>query len=219
MKRFAFTMLELVFVIIVIGILAVFAMPNFRGNQLQTAAEQVASHIRYTQHLAMVDDDFNQSDATWWQERWQIQFENYAPNPGKIYVIYHNLNKDTNENDNEIARDPHTRQLMKGADKDIATPPFKYMDDLLISKKYGITNVTFSAGCNSSSATSNRIGFDNLGRPYTRSSTATPFGNLLIANCDISLVHTDGTAVIRVHPETGHVCILDAVTGLCQGVN
>ncbi len=29
MKRFAFTMLELVFVIIVIGILAVLAMPNF----------------------------------------------------------------------------------------------------------------------------------------------------------------------------------------------
>jgi prepilin-type N-terminal cleavage/methylation domain-containing protein len=32
MKRYAFTLLELVFVIIVIGILAVLAMPNFRGN-------------------------------------------------------------------------------------------------------------------------------------------------------------------------------------------
>ncbi|MDO9208669.1 MAG: prepilin-type N-terminal cleavage/methylation domain-containing protein, partial [Sulfuricurvum sp.] len=39
MKRFAFTMLELVFVIIVIGILAVLAMPNFNRHPLQEAAE------------------------------------------------------------------------------------------------------------------------------------------------------------------------------------
>jgi prepilin-type N-terminal cleavage/methylation domain-containing protein len=56
MKRFAFTMLELIFVIIVIGILAVLAMPSFNKNSLAEAAEQVAGHIRYTQHLAMVDD-------------------------------------------------------------------------------------------------------------------------------------------------------------------
>lgn len=207
MKRFAFTLLELVFVIIVIGILAVLAMPNFRGNPLQTAAEQVASHIRYTQHLALVDDIYDSTDPTWWQIRWQIQFENYNNAPGKIYVIYRNLNKDFNENDNEIARDPHTHQLMRGADKDIATPPFKYMDNLLISKKYGITNVTFGAGCNASSATSNRIGFDNLGRPYTRSSGATPFANLLITDCVITLVHPDGNALITVRPETGYVSV------------
>ncbi|MCL4430789.1 MAG: prepilin-type N-terminal cleavage/methylation domain-containing protein [Epsilonproteobacteria bacterium] len=208
MKHFAFTLLELVFVIIVIGILAVLAMPNFRGNPLQTAAEQVASHIRYTQHLAMVDDIFNPNDPTWWQTRWQIQFENAAPNPGKIYVIYRNLNKDTNENDNEIARDPLTRQLMKGADKDIAIPPFKYMDNLLISKKYGITNVIFSAGCNASGPTSNRIGFDNLGRPYTRSNSAiSPYANLMTVDCNITLVHPDGNATITVSPETGYVSV------------
>lgn len=208
MKRFAFTLLEFVFVIIVIGILAVLAMPNFRGNPLQTAAEQVASHIRYTQHLAMVDDIFNPTDPTWWQTRWQIQFENAAPNPGKIYVIYRNLNKDTNENDNEIARDPLTRQLMKGADKDIAIPPFKYMDNLLISKKYGITNVIFSAGCNASGPTSNRIGFDNLGRPYTRSNSAiSPYVNLMTVDCNITLVHPDGNATITVSPETGYVSV------------
>lgn len=207
MKRFAFTLLELVFVIIIIGILAVLAMPNFKGNPLQTAAEQVASHIRYTQHLAMVDDKFNPNDTTWWQTRWQIQFENAAPNPGKIYVIYRNLDKDANEDDNETARDPQTHQLMRGADKDIAVPPFKYMDNLLISKKYGITNVTFSAGCNPSSATSNRIGFDNIGRPYTRSSGATAFSDLMVADCNITLVHTDGNATIKISPETGYVAV------------
>lgn len=208
MKRFAFTMLELVFVIIVIGILAVLAMPNFRGNPLQTAAEQVASHIRYTQHLAMVDDIFDPTDPTWWQIRWQIQFEDYAPDPGKIYVIYRNLDKDTNEDDDEIARDPLTRQLMRGADKDIAIPPFKYMDNLLISKKYGISNVTFSAGCNASGPTSNRIGFDNLGRPYTRSNSAvSPYDDLMTVDCNVTLVHSDGTATITIRRETGYVSV------------
>jgi type II secretory pathway pseudopilin PulG len=207
MKRFAFTMLELVFVVIVIGIIAVLSMPSFNSNPLQQAAEQVANHIRYTQHLAMVDDAYDPSDPTWWQTRWQIQFEDASPNPGKIYVIYRNLDKNSNEDDNETARDPQTHQLMRGADKDIAIPPFKYMDNMLISKKYGITNVTFSNTCNPSSPTSNRIGFDNLGRPYTRTATTTPFDNLLTADCNITLVHSDGNATITVRPETGYVSV------------
>lgn len=209
MKRLAFTMLELVFVIIVIGILAVLAMPNFRGNPLQTAAEQVATHIRYTQHLAMVDDKYNPNDPTWWQMRWQIQFEDDAFDPGqKIYIIYSNEDKDANEDDNETARDPFTGQLMRGANSDIMAPPFKYMDNLMISRQYGITNVTFSAGCNASGPTSNRIGFDNLGRPYTRSNSAiSPYADLMTADCNITLVHSDGNATLTVTPETGYVSV------------
>lgn len=209
MKRAAFTLLELVFVLIVIGILAVLAMPNFRGNPLQTAAEQVASHIRYTQHLAMVDDKYDPTDTTWWEKRWQIQFENDAFDVGqKIYVIYSNDDKDTNEDDNETARDPQTKQLMRGANSQIMAAPYKYMDNLMISREYGITNVTFSAGCNPSSATSNRIGFDNVGRPYTRSNSAvSPYDDLMIVDCNITLVHPDGNATITIRPETGYVSV------------
>ena len=64
MKK-AFTMLELVFVIVIIGILAVVAMPSFQRDTLQEAGNQIISHIRYTQHLAMMDDKFNPADATW----------------------------------------------------------------------------------------------------------------------------------------------------------
>ena len=59
MKRLAFTMLELVFVIVVIGILAALAMPNLSTSPLQQAAEEIAGHIRYTQHLAMMEDKYN----------------------------------------------------------------------------------------------------------------------------------------------------------------
>lgn len=209
MKRTAFTMLELVFVIVVIGILAVLAMPSFQSNALQRAAEQVASHIRYTQHLAMTDDKFDPSDPTWWQRRWQIQFEDDAFDAGqKIYIIYSNNDKDANEDDDEIARDPLTNQLMRGANSQIMAAPFKYMDELMISRYYGIVNITFGNDCNPSAPTSNRIGFDHLGRPYTRSATATPLANLLAADCDITLIHqNEGNATITIQPVTGYVSI------------
>ena len=62
MKK-AFTMLELVFVIVIVGILSYFVSSSFQRNPLREAADQVVSHIRYTQHLAMIDDKFDPNDA------------------------------------------------------------------------------------------------------------------------------------------------------------
>ena len=79
MKK-AFTMLELVFVIVVIGILAAAIIPSTRTNPAQEAAIQLLSDIRYTQHLAMMDDKYDATNANWFQERWQIRFvdNNYS---------------------------------------------------------------------------------------------------------------------------------------------
>ena len=75
MKK-AFTMLELVFVIVVIGILAAAIIPSTRTNPAQEAAIQLLSDIRYTQHLAMIDDKYDATNANWFQNRWQIRFTN-----------------------------------------------------------------------------------------------------------------------------------------------
>ncbi len=72
--RKAFTLLELVFVLVVIGILAAVIIPNTRTNPVREAAVQLVSHIRYTQHLAMVDDKFDAANANWYRDRWQIVF-------------------------------------------------------------------------------------------------------------------------------------------------
>lgn len=199
MKRFAFTLLELVFVIIVIGILAVLAMPNFKGNPLQTAAEQVASHIRYTQHLAMVDDKFDPNDPTWWKERWQIRFAN------TLGIYYYEVFSDKNQlngsNADEEAIDPLTR-LHLGSGNSINTPT----DAVNLTDNYGIDEIggTCIGG-------NKPIGFDNLGRPYAYNSyltSITPFENILVNSCTIVLKHeTDGNATITIHPETGCVTV------------
>lgn len=200
MRRFAFTLLELVFVIIIIGILAVLAMPNFRGNPLQTAAEQVASHIRYTQHLAMVDDKFDPADATWWRERWQIRFRRLTPETG--YVIFSDTNQLGNSDNIEKAVDPLTGERIDG---------FLNYKVANLTTKYGITDVNSSCWQDDNTLVATNRGaivFDNLGRPYRGVSDAiTPFQYLLIQNCVITLVHPDGNATITVNPETGYVSV------------
>jgi len=71
MKK-AFTMLELIFVIVVIGILTSVIIPRTQTNSLEQAANQVVEHIRYTQHLAMVDDRYDVNDNEWYKEKWQF---------------------------------------------------------------------------------------------------------------------------------------------------
>ena len=103
MKK-AFTMLELVFVIVVIGILAAVIIPNTRTNPVQEGAIQLLSHIRYTQHLAMMDDRYG-ANATWFKDRWQIRFTSssysiasgstFAANPQNSAVNIENIDLST----------------------------------------------------------------------------------------------------------------------------
>lgn len=65
-------MLELVFVIVVIGILAAAIIPRFDRDTLYEASEQLLSHIKYTQHLAMVDNVYDDTNQNWFQNRWGI---------------------------------------------------------------------------------------------------------------------------------------------------
>ena len=208
MKK-AFTMMELIFVIIVIGILAAVAIPRTGSNKLQEAATQVLSHIRYTQHLAMVDDKFDSNDPTWYRERWQIRFRRNGGTSG--YVIFSDsVNTQGNVNNGERAIDPLTKEGIDGfLDYKEADLTRSYS---VVGDNTGIVQSCFSA--DGSLVTANRgvFSFDHLGRPYSGvSNSASVTQYLILGNCDLTLRDTSGaTVVIRVHPETGYACILDA---------
>lgn len=204
MKRFAFTMLELVFVIIVIAILAILAMPNFNRFPLQEAAEQVAGHIRYTQHLAMVADVYDQNDSRWYEKRWQIRFPHTTIAGQAIYYyeVFSDKNKQGNSNLEEEAVDPLTHQTIGDGVTAVGTIP----DDAMVNltKRFGVTSVAGTCVIGGAYRT---IGFDNLGRPYLDVYTGL-YSNLLpVGGCTIILNHPDGTATIRVQQETGYVSI------------
>ncbi|NLY03804.1 MAG: prepilin-type N-terminal cleavage/methylation domain-containing protein, partial [Campylobacter sp.] len=114
----AFTMLELIVVVIVVGILSVIVIPNFDRNTLFEASNQIVGHIRYTQHLAMNDDKFNPDDSTWFKDRWTIEFNNAdVNNIGSYsgtswrYSVYSDFSgvKSGNLNSaNEVAKNPQS---------------------------------------------------------------------------------------------------------------
>lgn len=235
MKK-AFTMLELIIVIVVIGILAAVIIPRTGSNKLAEASVQVVSDIRYTQHLAMVDDKYNSNIANWYRQRWQIAFS--TAHSTRSYSIFSDSPSlttgayDGNPSANitytkvEVAKNPldNYKYMIGVANSNFDNSSTKRISPSLdIGKMYGVVDVKMSGG---TSSTVKRILFDHLGRPYrgTGSSTAThPLNSpvdkiatstILIKLCIEACVGNNRTAnsdteiMIAVEPETGYAHIL-----------
>ena len=69
----AFTMLELVIVIVAVGILALAALPRLDRDQLGSAVDDIMTAVRKTQLLAMQDNKFDPTDPGWYTKRWMIE--------------------------------------------------------------------------------------------------------------------------------------------------
>ena len=215
MKK-AFTMIELVFVIVVMGILAAVIIPSTRTNPLQEAAIQVLSDIRYTQHLAMVDDKLDALDGNWYKKRWQIAFGSSAAADSKpAYTIFSDTSggSTSDANENEIAINPsNNNQRMTGGYTganalDVNHADFVGMRKLNLGLSYGVTDITFGGGCNQGT----RLTFDYLGRPLKGdlggNSEAYESDNLIQSDCNVTLEHGSDSIVISIRPETGYANI------------
>ena len=215
MKK-AFTMLELVVVIVVIGIIAAAALPRINDDHIAEAADQVMSHIRYTQHLAMQDSKFDPTDANWFRKRWSITFTRASFCEGGNewrYSVYHDDGNTTgNLNSvNEVARDPlDPNKFMSsgwaGISKaNCANASSKYN----LARKFGITNVELRGVCRDGNLQT--ISFDEFGRPMRSVSTpggggaARGYDRLVYngQNCQIVLSTAKRQATITIAPETG----------------
>jgi len=219
MKK-AFTMLELVFVIVVVGILSYFAASSFQRNPLREAADQVISHIRYTQHLAMIDDTFASNDPAWYRKRWQVRFS--TAGGVQSYAIMSDINSDGNPNASvggiiEVAKDPlNPIQYL------IGTPTTSFFNNtkpefmnkkLDLTNTYGITRITVAGG--GTGSTANRILFDSMGRPYRGDTNAlnggviaSPADQIAITPITVTLIDSNlNTMVITIEPETGYTHI------------
>ena len=209
-------MIELVFVIVVIGILAAVIIPSTRTNPVQEAAIQLLSHIRYTQHLAMVDDKYDASDTDWYKSRWQLVFSNsnFTDNV-PAYTIFSDRDWGSGYGgdaiEDEMAKNPeNSNQVMTGgysatAAIDYTNAGFKGMKKLNLGKSYGVSDVNLTGGCSNS-----RIAFDHLGRPLQgdHSSMTGPYSagsqRLIVADCIVTLSNGSDSVSITIRPETGY---------------
>ncbi|WP_297936387.1 prepilin-type N-terminal cleavage/methylation domain-containing protein, partial [uncultured Campylobacter sp.] len=207
MKK-AFTMLELVVVIVVIGIIAAAALPRINDDHIAEAADQVMSHIRYTQHLAMQDSKFDPTDANWFRKRWSITFTRASFCGGSSewrYSVYYDRSATGNLNSaDEVARDPldPSKFMSSGwagiTNADCANVSNKYN----LTTNFGITNVQFRGVCGQAGLQT--LSFDEFGRPMRSVSTpngggATRGYDRLVhsgQNCQIVLSTSKKTATI-----------------------
>lgn len=223
MKK-AFTMLELVFVLIVIGILAAVISPQMKSTKLREAAIQVVSHIRYTQHLAMVDDRYGDNSVgvnDWYKKRWQLLFGSSASTNGNIaYSIFSDNGSDltnySKPNLAELALSPMNsdKYLSGGYSGILDTDNARASSKMNIGESYNISDIYFTGGCASTNV--KRISFDHLGRPlrgtfntYTQPYRSTATIGLIKTTCNIILKNSEGNVTIAIEPETGYAHIVN----------
>lgn len=216
-KRTAFTMLELIMVIVVLGILASLAMPRLERETRQEAADQILSAIRYTQHLALVDHKHLFDNKNWQRRFWRIRFGTcVAADETRYYAI--GSDDDASGSDNaefsrtEAAIDPISSKPLfwtngTSCDKgDAGTQDVS--SEIFITQKYGLKEIQSSGGCSSAK----HIGFDHLGRPHHgekfSSSDQADYAGYMKTRCTFTFtMQDDETFSIHIEPETGYAFI------------
>jgi len=206
MRRMAFTMIELVMVIIVIGILAAMAMPTLDRDFKQEAADTILSDIRYTQHMALTDNKHRFNNPLWQRAFWRISFESCGGASGLFINIGTDMNLGGDIDLTESAIDSSNGKPMFWSNTSSCAPGSDLSassENIFITKKFGITTVTGGGDC----AGVQHIGFDHLGRPHVSfSASGTPdYSSYIDATCTFTFTLSDNdTFTINIEPETGY---------------
>ncbi len=209
MKRPAFTMIEIVMVIVVLGILAALALPRFERDIKQEAADSILSDIRYTQHLALMSSKHQFNQPTWQRAFWKISFESCGGGSGFFSSIGTDMDNGGDISQSEAAMDPANGKVMfwtntaSCANGGNSTTS----DRIFLTKKFGIKGISGAGGC----AEIQHIGFDHLGRPHVSfsGSTAPTYGSYMNTACTFTFtLSDDDTFSIRINPETGYAFIV-----------
>ena len=206
-NRFAFTMIELVFVIVVLGILAALALPRMERDLRQEAADSILSDIRYTQHLAMNDFKHNTANAMWQRSFWMIGF---ACNDTTTFKEFIGSDSDYGGGigANEAAIDPaNGRGMDSGVGVCNNTIANTISDRILLYDKFSVKSVATVGGCGAVQY----IGFDHLGRPHVgyTGSNAPDYNSYMTLACTFNFTMENGdTFGISIQPETGFAQIV-----------
>ena len=206
----AFTMIELVVVIVVLGLMAALAIPRMERDLSQEAADTILSDIRYTQHMAINDYVENPRKDKWQRAFWQIQIESCSGSSGLFIAVGADKGYGGSIDRNESAIDPangkpmfwqNTSSCSNGGDDTVS-------ENIFITKKFGVKSMTTSGGCANNVK---YIGFDHLGRPHIgfSGSTTPDYGSYMTSPCNMKFTMEEGDDfTITILPETGYAYIV-----------
>ena len=201
----AFTMIELVFVIVVLGILAAVALPRLDTEKTQEGVDHIISYLRLTQQMALSDHKHNWDDKRWQRTYWQLKIESCSDG-GLTLTVGSGVPDDEGNFDRGNALiDPSDKKPLHF----VNTNGCKQVTDTTVSenvyitKLFGIESVSFTGGCKG-----RYIGFDRLGRPHFGfgKSNAPTFSSVVKTTCKLTITYGDGTEkIIHIEPFTGYI--------------
>jgi len=183
MKK-SFTLLEIIFVLIIIGILSTSMNFSFSDTSLLRAGDQIVSHLNYTRHLAIKENKMQyypiNNSATemnrskyWFKQWWQIRFSQKTSDPKDYwYEIFTDVPYDNGKNfdkygntptpkwDITYAKNPSDKYLIGNCDVSNYPDCIDSDTKLNLSKTYGIKKMLFI------NIPNKRLLFDNYGNVY-----------------------------------------------------
>lgn len=164
MKK-GFSLLELIFVISIVGIIVTHSIQKDNFSKIKIAKNQILLHLKYARYIAMLDNKYEYEDTLWHKKRWSLKFLNCQSTIGGIYyVIYNDLDGNGAIKKEESLKDSLTGNYVYSyqCTKDGLYDKSKFV---LLTEEYEIKDVDVS--CNETS-TKGQISFGNDGKVYAK---------------------------------------------------
>ncbi len=237
----AFTFIELLVVIVLLGILSAVLAPQLSRDELNEAQQQVIQHLQLTQNQALTHHTYiGSSDSSietninatrkaatlWFKGYWQMQFNTgttelpysvYSDTPSNSLLPQYSDKADKGD---YYLYDSFTRLFIARDGTDIPEYILKYRDTGVdLADTYGVTNVSVvcpsMAATNASTRSRAHILFDDIGRPYC-SSGAEDSGGVGVRNSFDFMAIDTIRVTLRKNSQSAVVCI-EPQTGYIHG--
>ena len=208
-NKSAFTLIELVFVIIILGILASLAMGRMDRDLKQEASETILSHIRLAQQLALTDNKHRaDNDGRWQRAYWRFEFSNcsFTGDVKPIYAVGSGKLNNGELSKKRSAINPINGKYLFGSCTKSSNGS-DISEDVFAGQHFGVKKFQMKK-CTTPQYTGQNFGFDYLGRVHVGidSYGGTPnFNKLATRDCNLTVTMSDDdTFSIIIENETGY---------------
>jgi len=198
--RRSFSLLELIFVIVIVAIISSQIIPKSTISKLNLAVDKIILNLNYTRYIAHIDNKYDVEDEQWKKKLWTLKFQRCSSSVGGLYyVIYSDESGGTAHfKKSETLKDPLSLKYLYSTSSCINRyDTSKY---ILLTKEYGVTKVEVS--CNTTDAIG-QISFGYDGRIYSQLGSNP---KEILNRCEIKLYDiNDDFRTITIEPKTGYI--------------